>query len=145
MFMMTIMMILSTASARTLSSLLDDVRMLGYGNLVICVTGDAVGDKTFTAEYIVKHGNLMSPFSFNGKDYCAIFIQFWRGPDVYITFFLDGKPVHGGRYQQNFSLLAAGDIHTKDPRAVTEKAHTDFPGGDKPGYVRIKSLEGVIF
>lgn len=148
MFMM-MMLLLSTASARTLKSdpFLPD-SYLGCEGLFICVNGDAVGDKTFAAEYHAKRGGEISPFSFNGKAYCASFTQSLDGLEVYVEFSLDGKLVHKGNYQQNYCFWAAGDIHTNDPNADTFKGSfkgiSGFWGGrgdEKPGVVWIKSLE----
>ena len=137
------MMMLSTVSARTLKDIphipIFPPYKLGCGDLVICVSGDAVGDKAFAAESRVHDGEETLPFSLTGKDYCAIFHQdkFKGPPSVHVAFFLDGKSVHYGNYYQNYCLLAAGNIYTGDLNAVTEKG--SFPS--KPGHVWIKALE----
>jgi len=144
MFMiMTLAMMLSTASARTLKS--DPCPPgsspgcgLGCGCFVICVAGDAVGNKAFRTEYNFNHGEQISPFSLTGNAYCSAFTASLYGPDVEIDFFLDGKSVHKGRYQQNYCFWEAGDIHTNDPNADTFKGSYTH---DKPGCVLIKSLE----
>ena len=111
---------------------------LGCGDLMICVSRGAVGDKTFKANAHAKEGEQTSEFVFTGIAYCAEFTQNLKGPDVYIEFFLDDVMVHKGNYQQNFCFMQSGAITTDDPNADTYEG--SWPR-DKQGGVLIKSLE----
>ena len=91
--------------------------------LVLLVPEEIVGNNILTIDITFNHGNsadIYQDLGLNGFGYYSLIIEqtAWYGPDVDITFFLNGTMVHKGNYQQNRCELEAGDIHTNDPNAV---------------------------
>ena len=143
--MMTLIMLLSTASARTLKGEScsidyqppnywgkcvdgdykymdkDSAGVWGCGALVILVPQDVVGNKTLTIATTLKHGHIGRNLGLNEYGYYALIIGQYidYGPDIDIAFYLDGIIVHTGSYQQNVCFLRSGTITTNDPNAVT--------------------------
>ena len=107
------------------------------GTLVLLVPEKDVGNKTLTIETTFNHGSIYDDLGLNGFGYYSLIVKqtpFWHGPDVDVTFYLNGTMVHKGNYQQNYCQWVAGDIHTNDPNAV-------IYGGDwgnVPGHIIIR-------
>jgi hypothetical protein len=109
--------------------------ILNCGSLIVCVSKDAVGDKTFTAESHANEGEPLTPFALINDMYCAYSTQSnYKGPDIDITYFLDGVMIYKGNYQQNYCWLSAGAIATEDLNAETIEGSW---AGNNPGKVWI--------
>jgi hypothetical protein len=103
--------------------------------LVLLVPEKNVGNNNLTIEITFNHGDrddIYQDLGLNEFGYYSLIIKqtFWYGPDVDITFFLNGTMVHNGRYQQNYCQWEGGDIWTNDPNAVTYGGmfHDNLPG-----------------
>ena len=111
--------------------------------LVLLVPEEVVGNKTLTIDITFNHGDsddITQDLGLNEFGYYSLIIKqtFWYGPDVNITFFLDGTVVHKGRYQQNNCFMKSGDVWTDDPNAVTYEGDVYY---DMPGHIIIKSFD----
>ena len=107
--------------------------------LVLLVPEKNVGNNNLTIEITFNHGDrddIHQDLGLNEFGYYSLIIHqtFWYGPDVDITFFLNGTMVHKGRYQQNYSAFEAPDIWTNDPNAVTYEGSYEF---NLPGHIII--------
>ena len=115
------------------------------GNLVLLVPEKDVGNNILTIEITFNHGDrddIYQDLGLNGFGYYSLIISqtFWHGPDIDVTFYLNGTMVHKGNYQQNRCELEAGDIHTNDPNAVI------YGGGyndNMPGHIIIRLQSNV--
>jgi hypothetical protein len=110
--------------------------------LVLLVPEKNVGNNSLTIEITFNHGDkddIYQDLGLNEFGYYSLIIHqtFWYGPDVDITFFLNGTMVHKGNYQQNYCGWEEADIHTNDPNAVT---YGGSFGDNSPGHIIIKSL-----
>lgn len=141
--LMLMLMLLSTASARTLKGFGDDPHRMSCEYLYICATNELVGDKKLTTNnpnpHHGDHGVPDNDVLHYDAGWCKAYRQsFGYGPDVEdLEFYLDGVFVHKGHYQQNYCGFAAGDIHTDDPNAEIRKG--DASSDCRPGYVIIKA------
>ena len=143
--LMLMLMLLSTASARTLKDSGDDLHpaVPDCGFLYICATNELVGDKKLTTNNPVPHHGDHGVPDNNVLHYDAGWCKAYQqsdgyGPDVDdLEFYLDGVLVHKGHYQQNFCYMEAGAITTNDPNAEIREGSFLFPC--RPGYVIIKS------
>ena len=162
--MIALIMLLSTASARTLKQIAcnTDYQPPNYwgkcmngryrnadkawndhktdcGVLVILVPQDVVGNKTLTIATTLKYGNMIRDLGLNDFGYYAVMFEQFNvsGPGIDVAFYLDGIIVHTGSYQQNYCFLRSGTITTNDPNAVTYEG--DYHN-DMAGHVIIKSF-----
>ena len=87
--------------------------------LIIHVPKDVVCNETLTLKTDVIHGYIARDLFLNEYGYSLIVEQsFFFGPNVTITFYLGGKEVHKGNYQQNICIAWAGTINTDDSEAL---------------------------
>ena len=154
-------MLLSTASARTLKAhgcdtdyqspnywgkCMDGIyrnidvdsnaRELKCGGLVILVPHELVGDKTLAIQTWVNNGYIARDLFLSEYGYYTVsFHQDSKGPDVDIKFYLDGKFVHKGHYQQNYCFMKAGAIAADDSSA---ESYEGSYGEDISGHIIIK-------
>ena len=137
MLTMTLLMLLSTASARTLKADNPNHQYTSCTYLAVCVPDELVGNKTLAIKVLnINHGQDTGYIGDAESGYCAVFTQTGYGPEVDLEFDRDGVLVHKGHYQQNFCGFMAGAIHTDDPNAeIREGSASDH----WPGIITIKA------
>jgi hypothetical protein len=116
-----------------------NARELKCEGLVILVPHELVGDKTLAIQTWVNNGYIARDLFLS--EYGYYMVSFHQdgthGPDVDIKFYLDGKFVHGGHYQQNYCFMKAGAITADDPSA---ESYEGSYGEDISGHIIIKSF-----
>ena len=141
MFLM-LLMLLSTASARTLKNAFDpDTDRPGCGHFFFCVSSK-IYESTTIKIYVNAGERKTESFDYNYiVGYCTEFEQAsYMGPDVTIEFYNgNGDMIHTGNYQQNYCLLEAGAITTNDHNAEIEINEGSYPRSEA-GSVVIRSL-----